>query len=163
MALAKVLERLLEVGITSGGLLRDCFISLMDASIRLKEVQENMEDDEDGEDEDDENSEDDEGTEDEDEDSQSDDTEETEEHFLERYAKAAAILENSTVIEEGDLEDQEHETILGSLEEVDQQKVVFSLMEKYHHVLIRGQALPAELVSSFVRSFPECNLFFRGY
>lgn len=67
MALAKVLERLLEVGITSGGLLRDCFISLMDASIRLKEVQENMEDDEDGEDEDDENSEDDEGTEDEDE------------------------------------------------------------------------------------------------
>lgn len=47
-------------------------------------------------------------------DSQSDDTEETEEHFLERYAKAAAILENSTVIEEGDLEDQEHETILGN-------------------------------------------------
>jgi hypothetical protein len=39
--------------------------------------------------------------------------EETEEEFLDRYAKAAAALENGTVIEEGDEEDQDHETQLG--------------------------------------------------
>jgi hypothetical protein len=39
--------------------------------------------------------------------------EETEEEFLDRYAKAAAALENGTVIEEGDEEDQDHETELG--------------------------------------------------
>lgn len=45
--------------------------------------------------------------------SEPEEQEETEEEFLDRYAKAAVALENGTVIEEGDVEDQEHETELG--------------------------------------------------
>lgn len=46
ITLAKVIERLLEQGNSGGGLLRDCFSSLMEASIQLKEAQEEMEDEE---------------------------------------------------------------------------------------------------------------------
>lgn len=45
--------------------------------------------------------------------SETEEHEETEEEFLDRYAKAAVALETGTVIEEGDEEDQEHETELG--------------------------------------------------
>ncbi|KAA3485192.1 importin beta-like SAD2-like protein isoform X1 [Gossypium australe] len=88
--------------------------------------------------------------------------EETEEQFLERYAQAASALENGTV-EEGDAEDQEVEIELGSLEEADEQKMVISLIERYHHVLIKGQALSPELVSSFINAFPDSTSFFHQY
>lgn len=48
MALAKVLERVLESGNSYGGLLPECFTSFLEASVRLKE----MEDEEDEVDED---------------------------------------------------------------------------------------------------------------
>ncbi|XP_021594154.1 importin beta-like SAD2 isoform X3 [Manihot esculenta] len=110
ITLAKVIERLLEQGNSGGGLLRDCFSSLMEASIQLKEAQEEMEDEEsNGEtediDEDDDNEDDD--------DSEDEEREETEEEFLERYAKAAIALDDDTIVEEGDMEDQEHDIEMG--------------------------------------------------
>lgn len=47
MALAQVVERLLGLEKPSGVLLHDCFNSLLEASVRLKEVQEEKEEDED--------------------------------------------------------------------------------------------------------------------
>lgn len=47
MALAQVVERLLRLEKPSGVLLHDCFTSLLEASVRLKEVQEEKEEDED--------------------------------------------------------------------------------------------------------------------
>ena len=47
-------------------------------------------------------------------DSEVDEHEETEEEFLNRYAKAAASLQDGTAIEEGDEEDQDHEVELGT-------------------------------------------------
>ena len=57
MTLVKMIERLLGVGNPSSGLLRDCFTSLIETSIQLKELDEEMEDeqnDEESEDDDDE-------------------------------------------------------------------------------------------------------------
>ncbi|XP_050239646.1 importin beta-like SAD2 homolog [Quercus robur] len=165
MALAQVVERLLGLEKPSGVLLHDCFTSLLEASVRLKEVQEEKEEDEDDgqaeDDDDDDDDVDDEESEDDDEESEAEEHEETEEEFLDRYAKAAVALENGIVIEEGDEEDQDHETELGSFEEVDQKRVVFSLIEKHHQVLIQGQALPLQLISSFVNAYPEFSLFFQ--
>lgn len=50
---------------------------------------------------------------------------------------------------------------IGCLEEVDERKVVLSLIEKYHHALIQGQALPLELISRFLNAYPECSLYFQ--
>lgn len=47
MALAQVVERLLGLEKPSGVLLHNCFNSLLEASVRLKEVQEEKEEDED--------------------------------------------------------------------------------------------------------------------
>ncbi|TYI92538.1 hypothetical protein E1A91_D02G077100v1 [Gossypium mustelinum] len=165
MTLLKMTERLLGVGNPSGGLLRDCFTSLIKTSIQLKELDEEMEEEENDEesedyDNDDEDEDDDE-IEIDDEESESE-HEETEEQFLERYAQAASALENGTV-EEGDAEDQEVEIELGGLEEADEQKMVLSLIEGYHHVLIKGQALSPELVSSFINAFPDSTSFFHQY
>lgn len=46
-------------------------------------------------------------------DSDADEHEETEEEFLNRYAKAAAALQDGTIIDEGDVEDQDHVIELG--------------------------------------------------
>jgi hypothetical protein len=54
-----------------------------------------------------------------------------------------------------------HVGTAGSLEEVDHQRVVLSLIEKYHQLLIQGQALPLQLISSFLNAYPECSLFFQ--
>ncbi|CAK9174135.1 unnamed protein product [Ilex paraguariensis] len=158
LALAKVVERLLRVGKQGSGLLQDCFASLLEASVRLKQVQEEEEEgDEENEDEDE-----DDGDEDTDDDEDSeDDREETEEEFLARCAKAAIALENGTIVEEGDVEDQDQEIELGGLEEVDQQRTVLSLIERYRQVLIHGQSLPLELISSFLNTFPQCSAYFQ--
>ncbi|CAK7326263.1 unnamed protein product [Dovyalis caffra] len=147
MTLVKVIEGLLGQQNSGVGLSRDCFKSLMEALVRLKEVQDEMEEDEeDREAEEDDEDEDD----DSDEDSEGDELEETEEEFLERYAKAATALENGTVVEEGDVEDQEHEIELGSLDEVDEEKVVLSLIERFHHVLIQGHDIPSHVSNKLI-------------
>ncbi|KAF7145239.1 hypothetical protein RHSIM_Rhsim04G0246500 [Rhododendron simsii] len=163
MTLAKVVERLLTQENNWSGLLQKCFISLMETSVSLKEAmgEEEDDDEESGDDQDavDEDTEDD----DDDEDSDDEEREETEEEFLDRYAKAAVALENGTVVEEGDVEDQEQELELGGLEEVDQQGIVISLITRYHQVLIQGQSLPPQVIASFLNTFPECNLVFQQY
>ena len=73
MALAKIIERVLEVGKPCGGLLHKCFISLLRASVRLKEMEEEDEKVED--DEHDEEAESDEDNDDDDEDEYDDDDE----------------------------------------------------------------------------------------
>lgn len=60
MTLIKMIERLLGVGNPNSGLLRDCFTSLIETSVQLKELDEEMEDeqnDEESEDDDDEDDE----------------------------------------------------------------------------------------------------------
>ncbi|KAL4273520.1 hypothetical protein GQ457_13G023310 [Hibiscus cannabinus] len=163
MTLIKMIERLLGVGNPSGDLLRDCFTSLIETSIQLKELDEEMEEEENGEESEDDNieEEDDDEIEIDDEESESE-LEETEEQFLERYAQAASALENG-IVEEGDAEDQELEIELGNLEEVDEEKMVVSLIGRYHQVLIKGQALSTQLVSSFINAFPDSNPFFHQY
>ncbi|GAY35579.1 hypothetical protein CUMW_017160 [Citrus unshiu] len=160
LTLAKVVERLLGLGNPGSSLLQDCYASLMEAAVQLKEVQEEEEndegDDEEAEDEEDDNEE----SEDDDEDSEGDECEETEEEFLERYAKAAVNLENNTLVEEGDVEDQEHDIELGSLDEVDQLKVVASLIERYHNVIMQGQTLSSQLISKFLKAYPQLTYLF---
>lgn len=158
MALAKVIERLLGQGNQDSDLLRDCFTSLMEASMQLKELQE---EDDNEEAEDDEDAGDDDT--DDDEDSEDGEYEETEEQFLDRYAKAAVALENGTLVEEGDEEDLDQEVDLGGLEEIDQKSIVLSLIQRYHQVLIRGQSLPPPIVSTFLNSFPEYSSFFQQH
>jgi hypothetical protein len=51
----------------------------------------------------------------------------------------------------------------GQLLDVDEQKVVLSLIEKYHHVLIQGQSLPSQLITGFLNAFPGCGLYFQQY
>ncbi|XP_062109375.1 uncharacterized protein LOC133819997 [Humulus lupulus] len=164
MTLAKIIERHLELGKPRDSLLEECFTSLMEASVRLKEIQEEKaeaEEDEDGE-EVESDEEDDDGTEDDDEDSEAEEYEETEEEFLNRYAKVAVALEEGTVIEEEDLEDEDDDEIeLGYLEDVDLQKVVLSIFERYHPILNQGQEIPPEVIAIFLESFPEFNLFFQ--
>ncbi|XP_022844600.1 uncharacterized protein LOC111367768 isoform X2 [Olea europaea var. sylvestris] len=159
MTLVKVIERLLTEGKQRSTSLHDCFTSLIEASIRAKEMQveEEEEDEEDeGEDDNDEDSED-----DDEEDSEDDEIEETEEEFLERCAKVATALENGTIVEEGDLEDQEQDIDLGTMEEVDLQSSVLSLIQRYHGILVQGQSIPPHLISSFISAFPECNMCFQ--
>lgn len=162
MTLAKVVERLLTLENQKAGLLQKCFTSLMEASVSLKEAQGEEDDDEESRDDQDAGDEDTEDD-DNDEDSDDDEREETEEEFLDRYAKAAIALENGTVVEEGDVEDQEQELELGGLEEVDQESVVLSLIKRYHQVLLQGQSLPPQVISSFLNTFPECNLYFQQH
>ncbi|PON93061.1 Coatomer beta subunit [Trema orientale] len=162
MALAKIVERHLELGKPQDGLLKECFSSLMEASVRLKEIlEENAKVEEDEDDEEVETDDGDDGTEDDDEDSEADEHEETEEEFLNRYAKVAVSLQDGTVIEEEDVEDQEDEIELGYLEDIDLQRVVVSLFERYHRILIQGKTIRAELIASFLDAFPELNLYFQ--
>lgn len=151
VTLMKVVERLLISGLHKGEVLRECFIAMLDAFTRLKEVQEeNEEVDSDVEESDDNEDNDDEGD-DYDEDSEDDQLEETEEEFLDRYAKAAADLE----VDEGDVEDNELELELGSLDEMDLESSLLQLIKSSGQELMQGQALPPSLVQKLKNSFPE--------
>ncbi|KAL3505566.1 hypothetical protein ACH5RR_030948 [Cinchona calisaya] len=154
LALAKVVERL---GNQQSILLQECLISLMEAC--LKSIQ--MQGEEEGEDEESEDVDSgDEDTED-DEDSEIDECEETEEEYLERCAAVAKELENETIVEEGDIDDEDQEIELGVFEEVDVQMVVVSLIERYHGILLQANAPPSETISDFLNSFPECKTYFQ--
>ncbi|KAI4344725.1 hypothetical protein L6164_011919 [Bauhinia variegata] len=164
LTLAQLIEQLWRQGKPGDGSLHNCFCSLLEVSLRLKELQEGKDRDEQGAEEDendDEDDSDDDDFEDSDEDSEDEEYEETEEQFLDRYAKAAEALENGSIIEEGDVEDQELETDLGQLAEVDERRVLLSLIDKYQHVLIQGQVLPSNLMVNFLNAFPEFGLYFQ--
>ncbi|KAK9079983.1 hypothetical protein SSX86_001658 [Deinandra increscens subsp. villosa] len=153
MTLAKILTRLLMRNQSREGLLWECLAAVMEASVRLKEVQEEGQDadenasSDDSEDEDDEDSD---GDDDDD-----DVHEETEEEFLERCAQAAIDLENGTGVEEVDEEDQEQEIELGEFDEVDALNIVQSFIERHHQILLQGPKLPQQLLSSFIDAFPD--------
>uniref|UniRef100_A0A9I9DMS1 Importin beta-like SAD2 homolog n=1 Tax=Cucumis melo TaxID=3656 RepID=A0A9I9DMS1_CUCME len=156
MTFAKVLERIIELGKPRDDFLWKCFGSLMEASIQLKEVREEKEEesDENEEEEDDDETED-------DEDSDADELEETEEEFLDRYAKAAIELENSTFIEEGNVEDEDQDIELGCYEEVDEGRIIYTLLEKYHPILIQGQGWSSDLPVKFLNAYPDYTAFLR--
>ncbi|XP_015062518.2 importin beta-like SAD2 homolog [Solanum pennellii] len=158
MALAQSLDKLIGRQNEGSLLLHDSVASLMEAFLKFKELEEEEEEDEESEDQvsGDEETEDD----DDDEDSEDDELEETELEFLERYAKTAAEMENGTIVEEGDTEDQELEIELGCLEDVDLENTVLLVIQRYHQVLLRLQ-LPPELFSSFLEALPECKLYFQ--
>ncbi|RLM58078.1 uncharacterized protein C2845_PM18G13230 [Panicum miliaceum] len=102
LTLSMVIERHLVLSMGGTKVLQDCYVSLMESCIQLKE------------------------------DSEDDDVrEETEEEFLERYALAAA----------------------GSLDEVDIQQVVLSLMQK--QPALQAQTLPDGLIERIAETFPE--------
>uniref|UniRef100_A0A1J3IUD6 Importin beta-like SAD2-like protein n=1 Tax=Noccaea caerulescens TaxID=107243 RepID=A0A1J3IUD6_NOCCA len=159
MTLVKVIEQLLDVrhGNANDDLARRCFVSLMEASRRLEEMKEETDDDEDdGEPEEEETES--EETDSNNEDSESDECDETEEEFLERYAKAAAALEEGEVIEEVDEEDDERDIDLGTLNEIDPQKLVLSLMEKHHQKVVK--IVPSEVITTFLNALPVYMRFF---
>ncbi|XP_048129256.1 importin beta-like SAD2 isoform X3 [Rhodamnia argentea] len=155
MALVKVIERLLELGNFSSGIGRECFTSLLEATAKLKEVEDNAEVEEEEEEEVQEESGDEDEEETDYEDSDDDEHEETQEEFLERYAKAAIDLEDGNAVEEGDVECEDLEPDLGHLEEIDHQRLVFSLIERHRDVLLKGQVLPPQLVLTLRGAFPE--------
>ncbi|XP_057416907.1 importin beta-like SAD2 homolog isoform X2 [Lotus japonicus] len=168
MTLARLIEQLLKQGKSGSDSIRNCFISLLEVSIRLKEAQDGEEDEdeeaEEAENDDDGDEDSDDGdSEDYDEDSDVEEYEETEEEFLNRYAKAAEALENGSFIEEGDAEDEEVEVELGQLLDVDEQKQVLNLIYKYHQGLIQGQGLPSQLIMNFLNAFPGYGLYFQQY
>ncbi|XP_020101763.1 uncharacterized protein LOC109719467 isoform X2 [Ananas comosus] len=160
LTLTKGVERLLARSESGSTVLRDCLVSLMEACIHLKEVQQEEEndDDDDGDDAEDTGDEASEDEIDDEEDSEDDVREETEEEFLHRYAAAADEL--TEMVDEGDIEDEAQDIELGSLGEVDVEKVVFSLIS-HHQNLLQLQTLPPSLVQSILGAFPEFEQFFR--
>ncbi|XP_031112086.1 importin beta-like SAD2 homolog isoform X2 [Ipomoea triloba] len=158
IALAKVVEKLLTQQSRGSVVLHNCIVSLMEVSVRLKEVLQEEDEDEESENGDcgDEETEE---EDDDDEDSEDNEQEETEEEFLERCAETAIALENGTILE-GDEEDEDHDIELGCLEKFDLQSTVVWLIEKSHQVLLQGQAPSSELILHFLESFPECRLYF---
>ncbi|OMO58548.1 hypothetical protein COLO4_34539 [Corchorus olitorius] len=158
MTLAKIVERL-GVSNPSSSLFQDCFTSLMELSVQMKELDEEMEEENDGESEDADDEDDDDDILDDDEESESE-HEETEEEFLERYAEAASALENG-IVEEGDVEEVDLDIELGNLEEVDEERMVLSLIGRYQNTLSQGQALSSQLVSKFINAFPDSASLFR--
>ncbi|KAK9139093.1 hypothetical protein Scep_008774 [Stephania cephalantha] len=162
ITLVKVIERQLEArGGLNSQLTQDCFISLMELAIRFKEFQREQNEDDDPEDDDNDEDEETDDDDDDDEESEDDEHEETEEEFLDRYAKEAAALEDGLLVEEGDADVEDQELELGALNEVDEDRAVFLLIERCNQTLIIGNFLPSELVTGFLNAYPECSPFFR--
>ncbi|KAF8644970.1 hypothetical protein HU200_066275 [Digitaria exilis] len=157
LTLSTVIERLLVLNMGATKVLQDCYVSLIESCIQLKEIQEdgdNDDDDDGAEDLDDDEEE--EDSEDDDEDSEDDDVrEETEEEFLERYALVAAG-DTIKVVEEGDLDEETQDIELGSLDEVDVQQVVLSLVQ--NQPALQAQTLPDNLVEKISETFPEYEI-----
>ncbi|KAF7053473.1 hypothetical protein CFC21_061396 [Triticum aestivum] len=153
LTLATVIERLLALSMGGTKVLQDCYISLMESCIHLKDVQEDGDDDDGDGAEDLDDDDDEEDTDDDDEDSEDDDVrEETEEEFLARYAAAAG--ESIEVVEEGEIDEETQDIELGSLDEMDIQQVVLSLIQK-HTALLQAQVLPDDLIERIAETFPE--------
>ncbi|KAI0518612.1 hypothetical protein KFK09_006048 [Dendrobium nobile] len=158
VTLTKVVERLLISLLDRGEVLRVSFMALLDAFTRLKELQEGNEETEDSdeEDSDDNDAEDD----DSDEDSEDEQLEETEDEFLERYAKAAADLENE-MVEEVDIDDDDQELELGVFNEINLESSVLRLIESHGQELMKGQTLPSSIVQGLMSSFPKHTHLFQ--
>ncbi|CAL9114888.1 unnamed protein product [Musa textilis] len=152
ITLEKFVERLVAFPLEDGNkVLQDCLVSLMEAFLHLKEVEEKEAEESDSEDIDDEYS--DEEISD-NEDSEDDDLEETQEDFLDRYAKAADEL---TEIVGGDIEDGVQDLQLGPVDEIDVREQILSLIRRRHQVLLKGQALSSGLIQQMLDAFPECT------
>ncbi|CAD6252436.1 unnamed protein product [Miscanthus lutarioriparius] len=159
LTLSTVINHLMSLSMGGTKVLQDCYVSLMESCIQLKEVQEDGDNDDDDGAEDLDDDDEDEDTEDDDEDSDDDDVrEETEEEFLERYALAAAG-ESIEAIEEGDIDEETQDIELGSLDDVDIQEVVISLMQK--RPALQAQTFPDSLVERITETFPEYEQFFQ--
>ncbi|KAL8100484.1 hypothetical protein AgCh_032661 [Apium graveolens] len=156
LALAKLVEQLLSVRYQGGGLLEDCFVALIEASLRLKAVQEEDEEEDENVETEDEDDEDD--SEDDSDEESEDEPEETEEEFLERCAEAAAELDDGTILEEGDVEDHELEIELGSLDDIDPETIMQSLVQRHHQVLA-SVSVTQELITNFLTTFPDFRSF----
>ncbi|CAD5183120.1 unnamed protein product [Musa acuminata subsp. malaccensis] len=152
ITLEKFVERLVAFPLEDGNkVLQDCLVSLMEAFLHLKEVEEKEAEESDSEVIDDEYS--DEEISD-NEDSEDDDQEETQEEFLDRYAKAADEL--SEVVA-GDIEDGVQDLELGPVDEIDVREEVLSLIRRHHQVLLKGQVLSSGLIQQMLDAFPECT------
>ncbi|XP_064999470.1 uncharacterized protein LOC135633656 isoform X2 [Musa acuminata AAA Group] len=152
ITLEKFVERLVAFPLEDGNkVLQDCLVSLMEAFLHLKEVEEKEAEESDSEVIDDEYS--DEEISD-NEDSEDDDLEETQEEFLDRYAKAADEL--SEVVA-GDIEDGVQDLELGPVDEIDVREEVLSLIRRHHQVLLKGQVLSSGLIQQMLDAFPECT------
>lgn len=161
LTLATVIERLLALSMGGTKVLKDCYISLMESCIHLKDIQEDGDDDDEAEDDDDDDDEEEEDTDDDDEDSEDEDVrEETEEEFLARYAAAAS--ESIEVVEEGDIDDENQDIELGYLDEVEIKQVVLSLLQK-HITFLQAQSLPDDLIERIAETFPESEQMFRAH
>ncbi|KXG29170.1 uncharacterized protein LOC8086009 [Sorghum bicolor] len=159
LTLSTVINHLVSLSMGGTKVVQDCYVSLMESCIQLKEVEEDGDNDDDDGAEDLDDDDEEEDTEDDDEDSDDDDVrEETEEEFLERYALAAAG-ESIEAIEEGDIDEETQDIELGSLDDVDIQQVVISLMQK--HPALQAQTFPDSLVERITETFPEYQQFFQ--
>ncbi|KAI4303071.1 hypothetical protein MLD38_038747 [Melastoma candidum] len=156
MAMVKVTERLLEQRNPAPALVHGCLTSLMEATVCLNVDAADDENDEGTEEENDDYDDDDEDEETDDEDSEDDEREETHEEFLERYAKAAADLENGITVSEGDADYEDNEPELGSLGEVDCKQLVLEMIQRHRNTLANNTwELQPELVRTFMGAFQE--------
>jgi len=52
--------------------------------------------------------------------------------------------------------------IAGAFDEVDIQTTILTLINGHHQILLRGQALPPNLITRMVNNFPQCSSFFQA-
>eukprot|EP00250_Pteridium_aquilinum_P033256 c5372_g1_i1 orf=217-3513(+) len=138
------------------------YLSLLTASIRLKELQDAEEESNDGDGTDSEEDEVDDTDEEDDESEDDEKLEETEDQFLERYAQKAQELEKEALDEaEGGEEEDGYELEIGVLGLTDQMPSVYACLQKYGNKLMSESPLPPEVVREFVENFPDSAQFFR--
>ncbi|XP_020573467.1 uncharacterized protein LOC110019929 isoform X4 [Phalaenopsis equestris] len=154
--LTKVVERLLVTLLDRGEVLRVSFMALLDAFTRMKEVQEGNEEAEvsDAEESEDDADDDDDDDDDEEDSEEEQLVEETEDEFLDRYAKAAADLENE-MVDEGDIEDDVQELELGVFEEMNLDASLLQLIQSHRPELMGGQDLSPTVLNRLISCFPE--------
>ncbi|WOL03237.1 hypothetical protein Cni_G11957 [Canna indica] len=157
ITLGKLVERILAFPFKNGEkVLKDCFLSLMEAFLYLKEVKEKEEEEEDGAESEDVDAQSSDEEISDDEDSEDDDQEETHEEFLDRYARAADELSE---LAEGDIENGVQDIELGSFDDIDVREAIFLLTKQHHQVLLKDQALPLGVIEQLLNAYPEYTLF----
>eukprot|EP00252_Welwitschia_mirabilis_P026873 TRINITY_DN8982_c0_g1_i1.p1 TRINITY_DN8982_c0_g1~~TRINITY_DN8982_c0_g1_i1.p1 ORF type:complete len:655 (-),score=197.07 TRINITY_DN8982_c0_g1_i1:231-2138(-) len=159
MSLARVLDNLLALE-NSPAAMRVAYVciqSLLEALIKLKEIQEakDMSDEDVDDNDDDSDDEDDLESDEDEEDSDEDECEETQEQFLERYAQTARDMEKEiTENADGGEEEDGKEIELGHFSKENPKNIVLSLIQK-HHDLIKKQSLTQEAVARLLENLQE--------
>ncbi|KAL3700792.1 hypothetical protein R1sor_018814 [Riccia sorocarpa] len=173
LALLKLLEHLVGKGVAEGSkgfeVAQQCFRSLLESTVDLKEVQESSSvDDSDEDDDDSDGSDDSEDDDDDDSDSNSNSSdesdeehEETEDEFLVRYARTARELEMQAVEEaEGGQDEDGQDIELGVLGLVNSESQVMAFIKDHGQTLMNKLTLSKELISRFKEKFPESKALF---